>query len=411
MKAKSIIIVSVDSPFKKVKVGGKHIHILNFYRALKREGYAVRVITIDKKIKHSDLSLLITYLKNLIKFKSINLFDKNIQFLSLIEYLVKQLSDKLKEIKLTEDTIVIAEDVPSLVAAKQIKHKYIFGVIHGYFTYESLNYKSLANHGRIGIRFFKDYEKKAYSYARAIVCVDSAIKEYLSREMNYNHTTVIYNSIETSKLSVSFEQKKIYKNKLLTKLEINKKESIIILVPRRLVKKNGVIYAVRAMHTISVRNPAIFDRTYLLIAGDGPEKNNIQKEINSEHILLLGKVDHEEIINIFKGSDIVLIPSIYSDNFAEATSLAALEGMASRCLTIVSNVGGLKEIVTNKRGIVVNEKSPLQIAETIISYANNYNKYKKIINEGYKYVNENHNYVNHAKKILEFIISQMHEKS
>ena len=79
----------------------------------------------------------------------------------------------------------------------------------------------------------------------------------------------------------------------------------------------------------------------LLLIGDGPDRNNCEKESReteaSEHIRFLGKLDMvEEILSV---GDLFILPSE-----TESFGLAALEAMACQVPVISTNTGGLKEL-------------------------------------------------------------------
>jgi glycosyltransferase involved in cell wall biosynthesis len=119
----------------------------------------------------------------------------------------------------------------------------------------------------------------------------------------------------------------------LTRKKGYSKKDIIILVPRRLVPKNGVEYAIDAIKSISNGN------VKLLIAGDGPLLAKLEsKSDRDERIQFLGAISYNEIDEYYKLSDIILIPSITSNNIQEATSISMLEGMACEKYVICSNI-------------------------------------------------------------------------
>jgi len=83
----------------------------------------------------------------------------------------------------------------------------------------------------------------------------------------------------------------------------------------------------------------------LLLVGDGPERVPTERKARDlgvfEDVRFLGKQDPiEEILSI---ADIFLMPSD-----SETFGLAALEAMACRVPTVVSDVGGLPELVANE---------------------------------------------------------------
>jgi len=117
---------------------------------------------------------------------------------------------------------------------------------------------------------------------------------------------------------------------------------------------------------------------------------------------LIGSVPHSEIHKYFKAVDVVLIPSITSHGVQEATSLAALEGMSCGKPVIVTNVGGLKEIVTNRRtGIIVPEKDPEAIATAIETILENPDVATIIGSNAREYVLKHHSYISYASRVLD----------
>jgi N-acetyl-alpha-D-glucosaminyl L-malate synthase BshA len=84
----------------------------------------------------------------------------------------------------------------------------------------------------------------------------------------------------------------------------------------------------------------------LLLIGDGPERNNIEKlcrEMNiCKDVLMIGKL--KQTTEVLAVSDVFLLPSE-----TESFGLAALEAMASGVPVISSNTGGIPEV--NKHGV------------------------------------------------------------
>lgn len=102
----------------------------------------------------------------------------------------------------------------------------------------------------------------------------------------------------------------------------------------------------------------------LLLIGDGPERNAIEKESrecpSGEHIRFLGKQEAvEEILSI---SDLFLLPSE-----TESFGLAALEAMACQVPVISSNTGGIPELnVDGLTGFLCNVGDVEMMAEKAI---------------------------------------------
>ena len=86
----------------------------------------------------------------------------------------------------------------------------------------------------------------------------------------------------------------------------------------------------------------------LKVAGDGVEKQNlINLAANldiSELISFSGWIDNDDVPEFLSSLDIVVIPSRFE---SESFGVAAVESLAMGKPTIVSNVGGLPEVVEN----------------------------------------------------------------
>jgi glycosyltransferase involved in cell wall biosynthesis len=382
-----VFLTSADNPYQQ-HLGGKHIHQLLFEKALGELGYEKDVLypVISKRNKVG------TALRLAAHFLPLNVLG----YLKLrfeVSFKEKFNKESIPFIDNNYD-IVHAQDPLSLLYTKHIKCRKRFVTLHGYFTKETINYSKLP------VKFIQkftcwgmDMEKQAYSLADFFVCADNTIKEYLISEFGISpdKITVIFNAIDTEKFSppLSSEITNIRKSYGIEETQY------LILVPRRLVKKNGVHMAVRAMKQIHDQN------IVLLIAGDGPERHMIEAEsAGDSRIRLLGAVDHDQIIDYFKITDTVLIPSITSDGFQEATSLAMLEGMSMKKPTVCSAIGGMKEVIKhNETGFLVEEQNPEAIAAQILWIMQHSGEVAKIVTNARNYILENHHYLSHARKI------------
>ena len=136
-----------------------------------------------------------------------------------------------------------------------------------------------------------------------------------------------------------------------------------IVCPRRLVRKNGVEYLVRALPLIMRQLPV---RAHL--AGDGPLRSDLEALAGAlgvrENIEFMGSVDNREMPGVYSSADLVVIPSL-----VEATSIAALEAMSCERAVAASRVGGLPEIIDESVGILFESGSPEAVAEAVIRAA------------------------------------------
>lgn len=113
---------------------------------------------------------------------------------------------------------------------------------------------------------------------------------------------------------------------------------------RRLVPKTGVQYAIRAVPGCARAIPGY----YLLVVGSGPMRGELENLVDelgvTEQVRFVGGVSNDEVPLYIRAADLGLLPSL-----AEATSIAALEFMASGIPVVASSVGGLPEIIEDGR--------------------------------------------------------------
>ena len=124
----------------------------------------------------------------------------------------------------------------------------------------------------------------------------------------------------------------------------------LVLCPRRLEDKNGVLFFVQAALALLDRgSPALF-----AIAGDssGVARDDYARRVLQardahplgRRVVMLGAVPNAEMPGLYATSDIVCIPSLI-----EATSISALEAMASARPVVSTSVGGLPHLVHDGR--------------------------------------------------------------
>jgi glycosyltransferase involved in cell wall biosynthesis len=217
-----------------------------------------------------------------------------------------------------------------------------------------------------------------------------------------NKIKVMHNATDTDRFEpVTEEERQALKEKFGFTTR-----NVIVIVPRRLVEKNGVIYAVRAMKHLKNND------LRMVIAGDGPERARVAEEAKKDsRIFLAGTVPHEMIDPYYKMADMILIPSITSHGIQEATSLSMLEGMACGKVVICSNIGGMREIVQDmKTGILAEEKQPESIAKAIEAITDSSDLRVKIGSEARKYVLQNHSFRVHANKVAQIYETVLGEK-
>src|SRR5690606_18395407 len=97
-------------------------------------------------------------------------------------------------------------------------------------------------------------------------------------------------------------------------------------------------------------------------------------------------------------ADIVMMPSLM-----EAVSLSALEGMASRKTLVVSEVGGLPEIVKHEQtGLLVPPKDPQAISEALLRVGRDKEFREQLAHAGQQLARDSDGWTAIAERTTEF---------
>ena len=202
----------------------------------------------------------------------------------------------------------------------------------------------------------EDCIEKGYICCIKKSCIkDSKLKSLLGViESNYYRKNKIYKKIDYIITPSEFIKKQLIKGKL----EYNKIETIhnfVISKERiekneddgyafffgRLSEEKGILNLIKAIKNI--------ENGKLLIAGDGPERKNIDNYIEEnklqDKIQLLGYLNQEQIRNYIRKSKFIVVPSIWYEN----CPYSILETMEIGKPIIGSKIGGIPELIENNK--------------------------------------------------------------
>jgi len=172
----------------------------------------------------------------------------------------------------------------------------------------------------------------------------TAVSDYLKRQ-TYKEFDIskeiqtIYNFVDTQLF-------KRVKNDKLKKTFASEGEKVISHITNfRTVKK--IESVIRIFKNILEKVNSV-----LLLIGDGPDR--VKAEVMCREMNIFDKVKflskQEGIVDLLSVSDLFLMPSE-----TESFGLAALEAMSCEVPVIASDVGGLKELITEKTGYLIDK--------------------------------------------------------
>ncbi|RFU69547.1 glycosyltransferase family 1 protein [Peribacillus saganii] len=273
--------------------------------------------------------------------------------------------------------------------------------VHGYMTFESISKGSL-DEGSAEAKYMQDVEVQAYKGTRKIITVDQRLRDYV-KDLSGVEGTAIRNFIDTVGFKPNPEKKNEYRRKHGIAEDIP-----VIFVPRRLTKKNGVIYPALSLPMVLEK----FPNAQLIYAGSGEALAEIKQIVAEKqldgHVTLLGAVPHDMVKEYYALADVVLVPSVHSAGVEEATSISALEAMGSGSPLVACAVGGLKEIINNgEDGILVEEKNVEQLGEATIQLLSNPEEGQAMAAKAREKIEKEYSHIAAAEKYLEIYKSAL----
>lgn len=165
----------------------------------------------------------------------------------------------------------------------------------------------------------------------------------------------------------------------------------------RVVYEKGLQVLLRAMPLILSQQPV----AKAVIAGRGPELENLRSLAGElgigEKVLFAGFISDEDRDRLFKVADCAVFPSLY-----EPFGIVALEAMAARCPVVVTEVGGLQDVVQhNRTGISVDPDDPEALAWGILGILQDPDGSAARVERAYEVVLESYNWERIARATAE----------
>ncbi len=138
-------------------------------------------------------------------------------------------------------------------------------------------------------------------------------------------------------------------------LKKGQNDIVRILVSGRLIYRKGIKLLLDAVKEINTDFKYCVD-----IYGDGDQRKELEKYVAdnnlSDRVLIHGKIDYELMQQKYKEADIYVLPSL-----RESTGTAVVEAMANKLPVVSLNQNGVKHVVKNEAGILVDLISKEQI--------------------------------------------------
>ena len=203
-------------------------------------------------------------------------------------------------------------------------------------------------------------EKKLMKRSDALIAVSMYTKKELTEfyDIDEEKVHVIYNGVDVQKFKPNKDR-----TGLRRELGLEEKQKIILFVGR-LYQRKGLGTLFQSISKV-VQN---FKDAKFVISGEGFRQNKekllkLAEKLKIENsVLFVGYFPDEKLPDLYAASDIFVLPALY-ENFP----FAILEAQATGLPVISTKVGGIPELVTNKKnGLLVEPANSEQLTEEIM---------------------------------------------
>jgi len=364
-------------------IGGISTHVYHLSRALVEKGTSVRVITCD--FPNAPAEEIIDGVP-VSRVDSGRVPESN--FLLWIYHLNSQMISKATELFETERfDLIHAHDWVVGRAAVELKNRLGLPLISTIHATEIGRGGSLDGEYRRKVR---DIERLLVEQSDGIICCSNYMLDHIQYVLGAVKTKirVIPNGVEASRFNNGRQPQ-------LIPTGVSEDRKTILYVGR-IVREKGIFTLLDAFEKLRKQGKDVS----LVLVGEGPLKEDLAKEVLrrklNDRVKLAGFVDEKKLVSLYNSSDVFVLASHY-----EPFGMVVLEAMASRIPVVVSDVGGLSEIVEDGiTGVKVLASDPRALAEGILRVLDNPELAEQMTENAYRVVQERYKWDLIAEKTL-----------
>lgn len=167
----------------------------------------------------------------------------------------------------------------------------------------------------------------------------------------------------------------------------------IILFSGRLVYEKGIQYLISAMPKIIEH----YHDSKLIIVGRGGMLDELRQQVDylglGNKVYFTGYLDHKKLCKMYKCADVSVFPSTY-----EPFGIVALEAMLAGIPVVVSDVGGLNEIVDHGiNGMKSYAGNPNSIEDSVLALLYDHQLADKVVKNAKQKVKDKYNWTKIAQ--------------
>lgn len=313
-------------------IGGLSNHVHNLSKALTILGHEIHVITCEEGIspveENDDGIIIHRVTPYKIETEDFTKWIMQLNF-SMIEECIRIVR------KIGKIDIIHAHDWLSAYSAKTLKWAFNIPMVSTIHATEEGRNNGIRTEMQ---RYISSTEwLLAYESWKIIACSNYMKSEIINTfKVAKDKLWVIPNGVYSKNFNFDFNALDFRRNYALDD------EKIIFFIGRHVFEKGIQLLIDAAPQIIAGYNNAKF-----VIAGDGPMTEELKYKVKNmgleNKVLFSGYMNNEIKSKLYRVANVAVFPSLY-----EPFGIVALEAMASGCPVVVSDTGGLSELVEHK---------------------------------------------------------------
>lgn len=186
--------------------------------------------------------------------------------------------------------------------------------------------------------------------------VSGAVAAHFESHLNLPRVNVIPNAFDTRKLAPDTA---LDADELRERYNLPH-DDFLLVMPARLVLEKGHRDAIEALAILRARKR----RVHLLICGDGPEGDGLQKRIAARALndcaTMLPPLPHAELFPLMRACDAFVLAS-----HVEGFGMAPAEAMSLGVPVIATDIPGAREVATPNSALLVPPRNPPALARAV----------------------------------------------
>jgi len=308
------------------------------------------------------------------------------------QHVVNTLAKRLAEVVELEKPDILHAHSPALngLAALQVGKKYGLPVVYECraFWEDAAVDHGTSREGGIRYRLTRALETRVFQQADAVTTICEGLRsDIVSRGIEEQKVTVIPNAVDINDFSFGLAPE----DELLDGLGLRGKAVLGFI--GSFYGYEGIPLLLEALPAIRGMRPDVM----LLLVGGGPEEKKIKQLIEQrglqDCVVFTGRVPHREVQRYYNLVDIFVYPRLSMRLTDLVTPLKPLEAMAQGRLVVASNVGGHKELITDREtGYLFRADNAGSLSDTVLEVLNNSDNWDVLRSNGRTFVEKERNW-------------------